>query len=464
MRVAFSPVELRKIVQHLLEAAAVGAVTMRILALGINYWPEEFGIAPFSTGRCEYLASRGHEVTVCTGFPYYPKWQVRDGYRGRWTTTEVRNGVTILRSWLYVPRRVTSLRRILHEGSFIASSMLRTFGQRKPDVLFVISPPLGLSVSAVMLSRVWRIPFVLHVADLQPDAAVDLGMLQQSKLVRLLYFLESFAYRNAALISTLTPAMRNRIVAKGIAPDKVVLFRDWTDPSLFDVPLHQGGDAFKVSHGLGDRFLVVHAGNMGVKQGLEVVLDAAQRSRAVHDLTYLLVGDGAVRPALQARAAAMKLENLKFLPPQPGKVFNDLLAATDIALITQQKVVADIVFPSKTITMLAAARPIVASLSPGSEVARVISAAQGGTVVAPEDPDALVEAVMAMRRDEHAKLALGRNGRMYARRCWDRERILPELEAHLLRVAPNQGLLHVSRWRQKREDYSQMGQHAPRHN
>jgi len=163
---------------------------MRILVLGINYWPEEFGIAPFSTGRCEYLASRGHEVTICTGFPYYPEWRISDPYRGQITAKEARYGVTILRSWLYVPGRVTSTKRILHEGSYIAASLLRALGQRKPDVLFVTSPPLGLSVAAVMLSRLWRIPYAFHVPDLQPDAAVDLGMLKDGKLVRALYGLE----------------------------------------------------------------------------------------------------------------------------------------------------------------------------------------------------------------------------------------------------------------------------------
>ena len=214
-----------------------------------------------------------------------------------------------------------------------------------------------------MLGRLWRVPYVFHVADLQPDTAVDLGMLKRGKLVRALYGLERIAYRDAALVSTLTPAMRQRIVSKGIVPEKVVLFRDWTDPPLFDIPLQGGGEEFRDSFGLRDRLMVVHAGNMGIKQGLDIVLEAAQRSRAMEDIVYLLVGDGAARPALQARAASMKLSNLKFLPVQPSEAFHELLAATDIALITQQRVVADIVFPSKSMTLLAAGRPIVASLS-----------------------------------------------------------------------------------------------------
>src|SRR3984957_9580469 len=209
---------------------------MRILHLGINYWPDETGIAPFATGRCEYLAACGHDVIACTGLPYYPQWRVPAEYGGRLFSSEERNGVKILRSWIYVPRKLTSLKRILHEASFICSSFVRALGKTRPDLIFVTSPPLGLVANAIALSRLWRVPYVLHVADLQPDAAVDLGMLPQGRLIKALYRLEAAGYRNAVLVSTLTEAMRQRIIAKGIPADKVVLFSDWVDPKLFTIP------------------------------------------------------------------------------------------------------------------------------------------------------------------------------------------------------------------------------------
>ncbi len=408
---------------------------MRVLILGINYWPEETGIAVFTTGRCEYLAAQGHEVTICTGFPYYPWWRVPAEYRGRLFDQESRNGVRILRSYLYVPRRVTSLRRILHEASFIASSCLRALKERRPDVLLTISPPLGLALTSVLLSQRWGIPYIYHVPDLQPDAAVDLGMLPKGRLVRGLYALERLAYRKAALVSTLTEAMRERIVTKGISPDKVTLFSDWADPALFNVPLVHGGERFRRNFDLQGRFLVVHCGNMGVKQGLDVVLGAAEASREARDIVYLLVGDGAERPRLQMRAQASGLASVRFLPLQPREVFLDLLAAADLCLVTQQRAVADIVFPSKVLTLLAAGRVVVASLNRSSEVARVVTQAGAGVVVPPEDPQALLDAILALRRDAECRLTMAARGRAYARARWDRDRILPEMEARLLQVA-----------------------------
>jgi colanic acid biosynthesis glycosyl transferase WcaI len=126
---------------------------MRILVLGINYCPELTGIAPFTTGRCEYLAARGHEVSICTALPYYPEWRVSEDYRGRLFMREKRNGVTILRSRIYVPARANPVRRILHESSFVLASLLRALTQPRPDVMIVVSPPLGLVLPAVLLSR-----------------------------------------------------------------------------------------------------------------------------------------------------------------------------------------------------------------------------------------------------------------------------------------------------------------------
>jgi len=193
---------------------------MKILILSINYWPEVTGIGAFTTYRAEHLARAGHDVEVCTSFPYYPEWRVPREYAGRLAMTEERNGVKIVRSYLYVPNPVTSFKRILHEGSFILSSAVRAGMRKRPDVLLAVSPPLGLAVTAILLSRMWRIPFVFDVEDLQPDSASDLGMLP-AWAVRLLYGLEKAAYRHARLVTTLTPSMRKKIVDKGIAEEKV---------------------------------------------------------------------------------------------------------------------------------------------------------------------------------------------------------------------------------------------------
>lgn len=416
---------------------------MRILAIGINYWPEKTGIAVFTTGRCEYLSAQGHSVTVCTGVPYYPQWRIADSYRTRPFVREQHNGVTILRTWLYVPRQVTAVRRLFHEASFVALSLARALAAwPKPDVIFVVSPPLGLTLSALMLSRLWRVPYVYHVADLQPDAAVDLGMLRPGRLTRALYSLEAIAYRNAAMVSTLTEPMRQKITSKGIASDKVQLFPDWADPALFQIPLSGGGKPFRERNGIGQRFMVVHAGNMGVKQGLEVVIGAAEMSTAIQEMSFLLVGDGATRPRLEQLARDKGLGNVMFLPLQERESFYDLMATTDLALVTQQRVVADIVFPSKVISLLASGRPIVASLNTNSEVARVIGEAGAGICVKPEDPRALVDAIRGLIADPDTRADMARRGRDYANAHWSSQATLTTFEKIMSTFAKRTQRLH----------------------
>jgi colanic acid biosynthesis glycosyl transferase WcaI len=417
---------------------------VRILVLAINYWPEQTGIAPFTTGRCESLAAHGHQVTICTAMPYYPEWRVASSYRHRLWLREQHNGVTILRSHIYVPSRIDSPRRILHEASFVAATLMRALLQRKPDLMLVVSPPLGLALPAVMLSRLWRVPYVFHVPDLQPDAAIELGMLSFGALTRVLRALERFAYRHAALVSTLTDVMRGRIVSKGIAPNKVKLFSDWAPPELFDIPLEGGGRSFRDRHGLCGKFLVLHCGNMGVKQGLEVVLNAAEFTRDDTEVVYLLVGDGATRSALEARATSAALRNVRFLALQPHAEFMELLACADVCLITQRREVANIVFPSKTLTIMAAGRPVIASVNHGSEVARVVNEAQAGIVVEAENPGALLAAIENIRNQAEGRTAMSRRAREYARLRWNRDRILAETEAELAAVLkPEESIRHL---------------------
>jgi colanic acid biosynthesis glycosyl transferase WcaI len=189
--------------------------------------------------------------------------------------------------------------------------------------------------------------------------------------------------------------------------------------------------SFKESFGLKNKFLIVHSGNMGVKQGLDVILHAAQLSVEDKSLHYLLVGDGAIREELQAKARKMKLENVQFIPLLPDKQFRELLAATDVSLITQQKCVADIVFPSKVITLMASGRAIVASVSRSSEVARVLNDARAGLVVPAEDPVNLMTAVATLRNDNPLRRELAQNARDFARRNWDQDAILAAIESQL---------------------------------
>ncbi|MEO7413809.1 MAG: glycosyltransferase, partial [Opitutaceae bacterium] len=200
---------------------------MKVLLWGINYAPESTGIAPFNRELCEFLAARGHEVSAVTAFPYYPLWRKRPEDRGRLFRAESSGGVTLHRCWCYVPATVTTLRRIFHELSFCVVSTARILCLPRADVYMVVSPPLALGLFAWILTALKGSRFIFHVQDLQPDAAVGLGMLKRGWLVRVLYGLERLAYAKAAVVSGISRGMLIAFQEKGVPEARRVMLPNW---------------------------------------------------------------------------------------------------------------------------------------------------------------------------------------------------------------------------------------------
>jgi colanic acid biosynthesis glycosyl transferase WcaI len=409
---------------------------VKILVHGINYHPETVGIGQYTTDMCEWLSARGHQVTVVTALPYYPWWRIEPPYRGRFLVEEEIRGVRVRRTWLHVPRRVTTPGRVLHELSFTLLSGLQVMGESGFDVLVTVSPPLFLGA----VSRLWAAlhgrPFLFVVQDLQPDAAADLGMLGRNPLMRqalrFLFALERWIYRGAARITLLTEGMRRKVTAKGIDPERVVVAPDWVD-ATFLKPVDPA--PFRREHGLEDHFVVLHAGNMGVKQGLETVLEAARILREEEKILFLLVGEGARKEALKRDARGRGLENVRFLPLRPREEVPAMHAAADVCLLSQRPEVSDIVMPCKVLGILACGRPLLAMANEGTEVARTLEEAQAGVRIAPGDAQALAAAILEARADPGALRRWGEAARRYAVERWDRDRVLSDFEQLLIRAA-----------------------------
>jgi colanic acid biosynthesis glycosyl transferase WcaI len=401
---------------------------MRIVVWGINYAPEFTGIAPHSVALCEFLQAEGHDVEMVTGFPYYPAWQKRPQDCGRLYRTDVINGVCVRRCWQFVPARVSALKRIFHEGSFVFTSTLRALSLPQPEVYVVVSPPLLLGVAAWIVGKIKRAPFVFHVQDMQPDAAVGLGMLKPNWFTRALYALEAFAYRHAARVSGITQGMLKTFRRKGVAETKLIYF-----PNAIDLksaaPEGRRGD-FRSRHGFAAQdFLAVYAGNLGVKQGLEVLLQTAPLLRDSR-IRLLVCGDGAQREALAARAREMKLPNFSMLPLQAGVDYQALLSNADLCFITQQAGAGNSFFPSKLLGLLAASKPVVTVASPECELALSLVEGEFGVNVPPGRPSELAEILDALANDPERLWIYGANGRRYVEQ-FDKQRVMQSFAEEL---------------------------------
>jgi colanic acid biosynthesis glycosyl transferase WcaI len=205
--------------------------------------------------------------------------------------------------------------------------------------------------------------------------------------------------------------MQEKIASKGVKPDKLLLFPNWADSTLVR-PMHRD-TAYRREWGLGERHVVLYSGNLGVKQGLHSLIDAANELRHESDIVFVIVGDGAERPALEQHAASLGIANVQFRPLQPPERLGELLATADVAVIPQRRSVTDIVLPSKLSNILAAARPVVAAATAESHFGRIIEESGSGVLVEPENPSAIALAILGLFEDPELRLDMGAAGRKW---------------------------------------------------
>jgi colanic acid biosynthesis glycosyl transferase WcaI len=403
---------------------------VRLLLYGLNYAPELTGIGKYTGELAEWLAAQGHEVRVVTAPPYYPAWRVGAGFRAWAYARERRAGVEVWRAPLWVPRAPSGLTRVLHLASFALSSLPLLLVQLpwRPQVVWVVAPAFTCVPGALVLARLAGARSWLHIQDFEVDAAFQLGLLKGRRLRAWATRLESWLLRRFDRVSSLTGAMLARAGAKGVPPERRVLFPNWVDTDLVR-PL-EGPNAYRRALGLPDDAVVaLYSGNMGAKQGLELLAEAARRLADEPDLRFVFCGDGCGRRELEAQCAG--LPNVTFLDLQPAERLPELLALADLHLLPQREDASDLVMPSKLLGMLASGRPVVAAALPGSEVAAALAGC--GHIVAPGQMQAWLEAIQHLCRSAELRRALGDQGREKAVSLYSVGAILARFQEELNR-------------------------------
>jgi glycosyltransferase involved in cell wall biosynthesis len=381
--------------------------SLKVLVLHQHYWPEIAATAQILTDLCEDLASRGHQVTVVCGQPSY---RVLEQGK-RLPAVEHRRGVEIRRVWSYTPQERSIPRRLLHYGSYFASSLAASLANTRPDVCFVMStPPLLLGLSGTLLKALRAVPFLYSVQDLYPDIAIHLGVIRQGGLAaKTIEKVTRIFYAQAAGLVALSPGMATALVRKGVRTDRVHVIPNWADTDLVTPTARH--NRLSSAFGCDDHFVVQYSGNLGMSQGLEGVVAAAALLRDL-PIRFAFVGDGNARRRLEALVSASALSNVSFHPPQAREDLSELLGACDVGLVTMKRDVGNDLVPSKLYGIMAAARPVLAAVEPSSEVARVVRAHDCGLVVPPEDPEALAQAIRGLfARKASQRAEMGARGR-----------------------------------------------------
>ena len=402
---------------------------MRVIVWGINYAPEITGIAPHNVALCEFLQRHGHDVEMVTTFSYYPAWRKRPEERRLPYRTDRISGVPVHRCWHFVPQRLSAGKRIVHEATFVLTSTMRILLLRQPDVYVVVSPPLLLGAAGWLVATLKRAPFIFHVQDLQPDAAVGLGMLRTGLFTRALYWLEAFAYKHATRVSGISEEIIDAFRRKGVPDRKLILFPNAVVlPGDRDIPMR--GKFRAKHHFTADEFLAVYAGNLGVKQGLEILLDAADLLREQKAIRIVIAGDGAAREKLEEKIRDRNLNNISMLPLQYGIDYKELLVDADVSLITQQSGSGNAFFPSKLLVTLAYSSPVVTVADQESALARAVADGQCGKNVSPGHAEQLANCLCDLSADRQPLRHWGANGRAYVEE-FEQRRVLDKFLGEL---------------------------------
>ena len=413
---------------------------MRVVVIGINYPPEVAGIAPHTAALCRHLAARGDDVNMVTAKPHYPAWRISPGHRPTGFLRQTLGGVRVIRVPSYIPAHPSALiHRLLYDGSFALIAGLTALLLPRADVYLYVGAQPAVAAATAFVALIRRRPWVAKVADLAVNAGAAVGIIRHPVLIRFLRAAEYTAYRRADAVVVLTDGFAEELTRHGLRGRRLNVVPDSEDLDSFR-PTRTRAETRR-RHGLDpNQPLITHIGGIGRKQGLRVAAQAA--SEDLTDACWLLVGDGPERPAIKRAAPA---DRMRFLPFLSRPDLAEILAASDVALLTQRRRVIDAVVPSKLITYMAAGLPVVASVHASSEAARLIRRAKCGLVVEPEAPGLLRDAMAGLLADPNRRRQLGAAGRAFAESEFDRSRVVSKQAEILESLASMPG-----RWRRGR--------------
>jgi colanic acid biosynthesis glycosyl transferase WcaI len=384
----------------------------KVLIVGMHYRPESTGNAPYTTEMAEYLAERGHQTTVISGFPHYPAWRHEYGEH-RWRATEVRNHVRVLRRRHYVPHSQSAIQRAAYEGTFLVHGALSR--PERPDVVFGVIPSLSDGLLARHFAFRARSPYGLIFQDLVALAASQSGIAGGTRMVSTVAALERWATERASAVAIVSEGFRAHLRSIGVHERRIFHLPNWARLGEPTASRRMTRDRLGWPP---DWTVALHAGNLGLKQGLEQVVEAARRADATAaPVRYILMGDGSQRSVLEALGRGV--DRISFQPFQPEDEVINVLNAADVLLVSERATVLDMSLPSKLTSYFTAGRPIVAAVAPDGSTAREVLRSGAGVLAPIGDPDELNRVVTQLRDEPERAARMGQAGRAYAKSALD---------------------------------------------
>lgn len=401
---------------------------MNLLVLCPHFAPDVAPTGEVMTRLGNELVRRGHRLHVVTSLPWYEHHRVEPGWGGKWVRREDTPWGAVTRVHPFPTDKRNIPARGLAFAGFTALAAARAVSWPvpggRPDGVLAMSPPLTLGVAGWLAARRWRAPYVFNIQDVFPDVAVELGAITSPLVIRMASALEEWTYQRADAVTVLSEDLRQNVLAKltargGLADDeqwqrKVRVISNFVDTDAItprDAERDPRVRAYRAEHGIAGRRVVMYAGNVGFSQSFELMLEAARALSDRSDVVFVINGGGVARANLQRQAVG--LTNVCFVDFQPSERLPYVLAAADIHVVPLRRGLARSSVPSKTYSILAAGRPLVASVDEGTEVARLVERSGAGLAVPPDDRDAFIAAVTKLLDAPEAAAQMGQAARTF---------------------------------------------------
>lgn len=390
----------------------------KIVIIGINYYPEDSAIGLYSTEKAEYLVSKGFDVTVITGFPYYPQWEIREDYKSKnYLVEETINGVKIYRSKQYVPKDPTFVKRIIHLTSFTFGNFINLFKVGKPDIVISIIPFTTSALLGWFLKKRYKSKHWVHIQDFEFDAAIDSGLLNGNKkfVINILQSVERFVLKKADIVSTISFGMINKLKTK--TNTKNYYLTNWIDLGKFS-DSNLGTHKYLSSNS----FQILYSGNIGAKQDWEFFIEFLNQLKNIDNVEVVVVGEGAEKDNLLQKIIDFSF--VKHYNLVPYEELPSLLSSADLHILFQKTDVIDTVMPSKILGMMASAKPSIVTGNLKSEVATVFKDSNGGFYFDGKSMKNLINQIILLKDDKQMCLELGQNAKAYVKEKYSKDIVL----------------------------------------
>lgn len=400
----------------------------KILIIGINYYPEDSAIGLYTTQKAEYLVQQGFEVSVITGFPYYPQWKIQDAYQQKsYYVQETINNVKVFRFKQYVPQHPSFSKRIFHLISFTLGSLPNLFRVEKPDVVISIVPfttsvLLGWILKLRYKSKLW-----VHIQDFEFDAAIDSGLFNSKvkSLFSLLLWIEKKLLSRTNIVSTISYGMLSKLKSK--TKTRALYLPNWVDLSIFEQDTH-----LKHPYLTSSKFKILYSGNIGAKQDWELFVQFVNALKSIQDVEVIVVGEGAEKENLFSQLD--KFSFVSHFNLVPYSELPQLLSSANLHVLFQKKEVIDTVMPSKLLGMMASGKPSLVTGHLDSEVAQVLKTSQGGFYLDGKSVKELKQCVLQMINDSVLTKKLGNNAKVYVKNNFSKDKVLSNFTQNLKHI------------------------------